>query len=259
MASMVRDYWPGARGAFALRVKLLATESGLDLFSTPQGQVWAVHGEETLGFLEWEQWRDIYEPSGHEVRPGDIVLDCGANVGTFTKKALSRGAALVVAIEPAPQTLNALRRNLEADAQAGRVIVYPKGVWDRDAELEMTVNQVNQGANSLILGPRGPVWSKVRVPLTTIDSIVAELRLPHVDFIKMDIEGAEKQALTGARETIRRFHPRMSISSEHLRDDPTAIPALVNSIEPGYRYQGCDCVPEGWGLRPEVLAFDPGV
>src|SRR6266699_3485688 len=74
--------------------------------------------------------------AGHEVRQGDIVLDCGANIGVFTRKAPSRGAALVVAIEPAPQTLNALRRNFDTEIRQGRVIAYPKGLWDHDAEME---------------------------------------------------------------------------------------------------------------------------
>ena len=99
--------------------------------------------------------------------------------------------------------------------------------------------------------------SKIRVPLTTIDKIVAELKLAHVDFIKMDIEGAEKQAIKGAENTIRRFRPRMSLSSEHLDDDLTAIPALIHSIDPNYTHRGCDCDTEPKRTRALVLAFDP--
>ena len=231
------------------------TEAGLDLWNTPQASIWTVHGDKDLPFLISEQERDIYEPPGHEVRRGDVVLDCGANIGVFVQKALSRGAGLVVAIEPSPKTLEALRRNFASEIQAKRVIVYPKGVWDHDCTLDLKLDQTNAGGDSLVLGEVSA--PSVRVPLTTIDKLVVELGLPRVDFIKMDIEGAEKPALRGASATIKRFLPRMSISSEHLDDDATAIPSLVRSIEPSYTVRGCDCVKQNfWTARPLVLAFD---
>ena len=232
------------------------TDGGLDLWKTAQGPIWTVHGDATLPFLLREQQLDIYEPQGHEVHRNDIVLDCGANIGVFTRKALSRGAQLVVAVEPSPQTLNALRRNFEAEIREGRVIVYAKGVWDRETELELSQDTGNAGADSVV-NLQGPSISKVRVPLTTIDKIVAELNLPRVDFIKMDIEGSEKPALKGGENTIRRFRPRMSISIEHLADDFTAIPALVHSIEPSYAATGCDCALEHNRVKALVMAFDP--
>jgi FkbM family methyltransferase len=226
------------------------------LLKTPQGPIWTVHGDKILPFLMSEQLRDIYEPKQHEVRKGDIVLDCGANIGVFTRKALSRGASLVVAIEPAPQTLSAFRRNFETEIREGRVIAYAKGVWDHDGELELSLDAANQANNSLVMRREAAV-PKVRVPLTTIDKIVAELKLPHVDFIKMDIEGAEKPALKGAENTIKRFRPRMSVSTEHLEDDFTAIPALVHSIEPNYTHKACDCIVTVKSIRALVMAFDP--
>jgi FkbM family methyltransferase len=232
------------------------TESGLDLWETPRGKWWTVHGDNALQFLMDEQLEDIYEPPGHEIRKGDIVLDCGANIGIFTRTALSRGASLVVAIEPSPQTLNAFRRNFDTEIREGRVVVYPKGVWDHDAEMELSVDEEFQARDTLVL-PQGRPVPKIRVPLTTIDKLVTELKLPRVDFIKMDIEGAEKQAIKGAGNTIKRFRPRMSLSSEHLEDDFTAIPALVHSIEPNYTHTGCDCFITQRRIKATVLAFDP--
>jgi FkbM family methyltransferase len=245
-----------AAPALVSKLTLERTEAGLDLWNTPQGPIWTVHGTTILPFLMAEQLRDIYEPKGHEVRRGDIVLDCGANIGVFTRKALSRGAGLVVAIEPAPQTLAAFRRNFETEIREGRVVVYPKGVWDHDAEMELSLDEGNPGGNTVVMSQEAAA-PKVRVPLTTIDKIVAELKLPRVDFIKMDIEGAEKPALKGAENTIQRFRPRMSVSMEHLADDSTAIPRLVHSIEPNYSHQGCDCMATRKGIKALVVAFDP--
>ena len=70
------------------------------------------------------------------VRPGDVVLDCGANVGVYTRHALEAGARLVVAIDPAPENIECLRRNFSEEIKAGRVVVYPKGVWDKDEVLQ---------------------------------------------------------------------------------------------------------------------------
>jgi len=238
--------------------KLVRTESGLDLWQTPEGDIWTVRRDVFLPFMMVEQFMDVYEPPGHGIQPGDIVLDCGANIGIFTKKALARGAKQVISVEPSPPTLEAFRRNFAAEISSGRVIVVPKGVWNQDGELELSLTDNNGALNSLVMN-RPAASHKVRVPLTTIDKIVADLGIQRIDFIKMDIEGSEKPALTGGRETIRRFRPRMSISSEHLADDFTAIPALVNSIDPGYKVRGCDCVNQraGQSFKAQVLAFDP--
>ena len=56
------------------------------------------------------------------------MLDCGANVGVFAASALARGAAKVIAIEPSPQNLEALKTNLKEQIGAGPAVVCPKGV-----------------------------------------------------------------------------------------------------------------------------------
>jgi FkbM family methyltransferase len=256
LGELLREVHSAEAASSVATPTLERTEDGLDLWKTPQEETWTVHGDTILRFLMHEQLRDIYELPGHEIRKGDVVLDVGANIGMFTRTALARGASLVVAIEPAPRTLNAFRRNLEKEIREGRVVVYPKGAWDHDGEMELSVNEVNQANNTLVL-PRTTSMPTIRVPLTTIDKIVAELKLPRVDFIKMDIEGAEKPAIKGAENTIKRFRPRMSLSTEHLADDFAAIPALVHSIEPNYTQRGCDCEAGQKRLKALVMAFDP--
>ena len=84
------------------------------------------------------------------------------------------------------------------------------------------------------------------MPLTTIDRIVAELDLPRVDYIKLDIEGAESNAIRGASKTLEKFRPRMAIASYHNDDDLEVIPATVLGFQP--QYQWClSGVGAGWG------------
>jgi FkbM family methyltransferase len=227
--------------------------AGLDRWETPRGRFWVPGGDTILPQLLYEQEIRIYGAGERGVRKGDVVLDCGANIGTFTRTALTDGARLVVAIEPAPKTLECLRRNLAPEIAEGRVIIYPKGVWDRDDFLELAVDDHNAGSNSLVIGLERK--QSVRVPLTTIDRLVAELKLPRVDLIKMDIEGAEKPALNGARGTLARFKPRLSIAAEHLPDDPERIPQVVRGISSGYKVQPGACQDYVERVRPEVLYF----
>ena len=233
--------------------------SGFELVDTPRGQYWNSRHEPLMGFLLAEQETQIYGDPLHGVRPGDIVLDCGADIGVFTRTALFRGAKTVVAIEPAPASVAALRRTFEREIADGRVIVYPKGVWDKDDMLDLEISDggTMSGSSFVAHDQRRP--TKVRVPLTTIDKMVAELQLPRVDFIKMDIEGSEKPALRGGAETIRKFHPRMALSTEHLPDDSVAIPRTVNTIWAGYAYQPTDasCKDEFLSITSNVLLFRP--
>jgi FkbM family methyltransferase len=225
---------------------------GIELWDTPRGRIWSPAGDQIIPYILAEQEMRIYGSALRGVRKGDVILDCGANLGLFTRTALASGAALVVAIEPAPVTLECLRRNMAAEIAQGRVVVYPKGVWDHDDVLKMYVDQTNAGSNSFLLDQNRPY---VRLPVTTIDNIVAELKVTKVDFIKMDIEGSEKWALRGAHDTLLRYMPRMAISTEHLADDAVAIPALVHSLDPRYRAEASDCLDFGLSVRPQVVFF----
>jgi FkbM family methyltransferase len=228
--------------------------NGFELVATPMGQYWTQPHDRFLKFTLGEEKLEIYDGDEVAVRPGDVVLDCGANVGVFTRTALNRGARLVVSIEPAPATVECLRRNFEREINERRVIVVPKGVWDHPDVLDLALgDDGNSTGDSFVLGK--DQRSKVRVPLTTIDILVTELGLPRVDFIKMDIEGAEKQALRGATETIRKYVPRMAIASEHLPDDVTAIPSVVASIRAGYGVRSSSCKDAFLQIKPEVLLF----
>lgn len=231
-------------------------ETGLELWETPQGTFWVISENETrwLFLFLAEQATDIYRSEKSGVRPGDIVLDCGAHYGLFTRNAIRSGASKVIAIEPAPLTLECFRRNLADEIADGRVVVYPKGVWDKDELLELTVNHHESGANSFVVHRDDDTPVGV-LPLTTIDKIVTELKLPRVDFIKMDIEGAERKALAGATETLKQYRPRMSICTYHLPDDPEVIPQVALAAQPDYKTECGVCTDWGSRIRQDVLHF----
>jgi FkbM family methyltransferase len=186
------------------------------------------------------------------VRAGDIVLDCGAHVGTFVSDALSRGAGRVVAIDPAPHAVECLRRNFPAEIASGRVVVVPKGIWDSVGTLRFFLNGNSDAADSFVV--HGPRSQPVEVPTTSVDALVAELGLARVDFIKTDIKGATARFLAGARQTITRFHPRLALSTEEPPEDDAAIEALVRKMAP-YEVLCGRCFLLEDQIRVDVLLF----
>lgn len=229
--------------------------AGYHLWETPRGRFWMPAGSDyVLPFNLAEQARKIYGTGPTAVKPGDVVLDCGANVGVYVRDALDAGAKLVVAIEPAPENVECLRRNFAAEAAAGRVVVYPKGVWNKDDFLSLNVDPTNSAADSFLIQREGS-RTVHKVPLTTIDKLVAELKLDRIDLIKMDIEGAEPNALEGAAETLKRFKPRLTISAYHAPDHPRLIPEKIRSLRADYQMECGPCAEANWGVRPDILYF----
>ena len=229
--------------------------AGFHLWETALGAYWVpAASDNALQYDLGEQMRDIYGKGPTGVHQGDVVLDCGANVGVFTKKAIALGARLVVAIEPAPENLECLRRNLATEIAGGRVILYPKGVWDREDVLTMHIDRENSAADSFVRKLAGDQFTEQKLPVTTVDHLVRELKLPEVNFIKMDIEGSEQKALAGARDTIARFRPRMAICTYHMPDDPVNVPKIVGQAKSDYRTE-CQCLLERSQVISQVIHF----
>jgi FkbM family methyltransferase len=230
--------------------KIVRKDGLYSLWSTPNGEFWMPTASgDALVYDLGEQKRNIY---GTRIRPGDIVLDAGANVGVFTRMALWAGAAKVIAIEPAPENLECLRRNFAAEIADGRVLLYPKGIWDKDDVLKLRVDPADSAEDTFVREIKNAQY--VEAPLTTVDKLVAELRLPKVDFIKMDIEGAEQKAVAGAKNTIARFRPRMALCIYHVKGDEAMVPKLVREAVSDYTVtKTCLCAQDR--IQPEVAFF----
>ena len=108
--------------------KKIAEDPPYVQWETPDGNYWIParkHGAFALPFNIAEEEVGLYTAGAVRIKEGDIVLDCGANVGVYTRRALKQGARIVVAIEPAPQNIEVLKRNFSSKIEQRRVIVYP--------------------------------------------------------------------------------------------------------------------------------------
>ncbi|MEN6536633.1 MAG: FkbM family methyltransferase, partial [Bryobacteraceae bacterium] len=159
-----------AAARIQMQCRMSKRDGGLELWSTPHGEYWAPSGRDmALGDMLAQEESDIYRFQ-EMVRPGDVVIDCGAWIGTTVRQALKRGARKVVAVEPTPETVECLRRTFAAEIASGRVIVCPKGIWDVEMVLTLYENG-NSGAANSFNGYRDNSTG-VSIPVTTIDRLV---------------------------------------------------------------------------------------
>ncbi len=222
----------------------------LDLWMTPHGDYWTPTAPAMMiATLLAQQERGIYGSGAWGVQAGDTVIDCGAHVGVFARKALDMGAALVVAVEPGPQAVECLRLNFAAEIENGRVIVVPKGIWSEEDTLPLFDNGNSGAANSFVRGAGAP---SVTIPVTTIDALKAELNLDRIDFIKMDIKGATIRGIQGAVETIQNDRPGLALSTEEGEDSDAVLQAAL-SIRKDYSVQYGPCLTIANTIFTDVL------
>lgn len=237
--------------------RLISEDScGLQLWETRYGKYWIPAGNNSvLIALLGQQEADIYAHHYARVVPGDIVLDCGAHVGLFTRKAILAGAKLVVAVEPSPKNLECLRRNLDEEIRAGIALIFAGGVWNESGSLTLSSFDSNTAADSFVFGADTESRS-YQARVVTIDELVSEIGLRRVDFIKMDIKGATMKALEGSRQTLSRWKPRMAISTEEEPDDPQRIISFVFDLALNYQARcGICSLRKGANVFPLVVFF----
>lgn len=170
-----------------------------------------------------------------EVVDGDTVIDAGGCYGDtalyFAHKAGDVGR--VFSFEFMPDNINVFERNLELNqALAERIEIVPNPLWSVSGQ-KLYVEGVGPGTH-ITTNPKAADAQQVET--LTIDDLAESKQLARVDFIKMDIEGAELEALKGAEETIRRYRPKLAISVYHRLPDFWEISQWIDSLGLGYRF-----------------------
>jgi FkbM family methyltransferase len=161
--------------------------------------------------------------------PGDYVIDAGGCLGdTALAFASVIGAeGRVYSFEPMPNLRDVFVGNAcRNPSLLPRMELFDRALFDVSGTV-LSFADLGAGSRPQHGGP-------VQVQTIAIDDFVRDYRVPKVDFIKMDIEGSEREALRGAAETIRRFKPKLAISAYHRPDDLLVLPALIKEIEPSY-------------------------
>ncbi len=157
---------------------------------------------------------------------GAVCLDLASFVGTVAVWWAKQGVN-VIAVEPIPRTRDTLYRNIELNQVTDRITVIPKAFGNQVGQLRMASGDANSHINE---------DGDCLVDATTIDAELLPV-LKRLDVIKLDVEGAECDVIDGAKDTIRRFKPRLVIEvHSHLPGCEANGSSLTRQFaELGYR------------------------
>jgi len=172
-----------------------------------------------------------------KAKEGDYVIDGGGGWGDtalyFAHRVGSKGAVHV--FEFNPDNLAILNKNVNLNPELlKRIDIVPRALWNTSNEVIKYSD--NGPGTSLAQSTGNNVKGSLQVTTLAIDDFVRERELPKVDFIKMDIEGAELNALKGAEETLRQFRPNLAISIYHRDVDFVDIPEYLKNLDLQYEF-----------------------
>lgn len=153
----------------------------------------------------------------------EVFVDGGSYDGesavNFLKWCKSRGG--IYAWEPDRNSIHKCKQLFEE--QDMNVELIPKGLWSKAGVLRFR----SQGRGGSITAN-----GEMSVEVESIDYFVKE----PVTFIKLDVEGAEYQALLGAEHTIASYKPKLAICTYHKLEDIWELPSLIHEMNPEYRF-----------------------
>jgi FkbM family methyltransferase len=172
-----------------------------------------------------------YESGFISCGDNEIFVDGGAYTGDTASAFMEKNVKWerIYSFEPDPKNYEKAILSLQKYAN---VELVQKGLWREDTELSFASNSANMAGSSFVIGAND---SKTRVPVTSLDAFFADkAALP--TFIKLDIEGAEKEALLGAQEIIRQNKPKLAVCAYHKPEDIYELPQTILNIRDDYRF-----------------------
>ncbi|MCK6581044.1 MAG: FkbM family methyltransferase [Anaerolineae bacterium] len=158
------------------------------------------------------------------------VLDLGACEGFFSLLAAELGARHIYAVEPVKALSDGLRRTVSIQKTPEKFTLMAAAVASQEGEQRLNTQTAEVWNSTLASG--GDV-----VHVTTLDALAQTYDLGGNGVIKMDIEGAEMDALTGGKLLLARHKPRLAIAVYHAYDNARLCRDIIQSANPDYQVQ----------------------
>lgn len=163
-------------------------------------------GPGKLGYLLGTNEQAVQNRIAAELSTGDVFYDIGANVGFFTLLAarLVGEGGVVVAFEPVPESAAAIRRNVAANGFTN-VLVREQAAFSRTGTATLEVPDDQVGA--LLTSDAHEGTRSITVEVVAVDELVETATIPPPDLVKLDVEGAEVDVLSGMRGVLTSAEP----------------------------------------------------
>lgn len=184
--------------------------------------------------VKYGNFEGPYETENVKLQAGDIVIDAGANMGVFSVLAADAGTT-VYAFEPQPSVHELLEANAKLNSFADKINLVKFGLSDKKCTVDFFEDFSQFTSSGMVMSVENRQGKTYKIDCVSLDEWVRENNIPRVDFIKADIEGAERLMLDGAKETLRKFKPRLAICTYHLPDDPKVLREKILSANPDYK------------------------
>lgn len=220
------------------------------LAGSPSGRSWArVPGGEVLASLDDYVGRAAFYVGDLDrkltmvcrrlLRPGDTVLDIGANIGLVSLLAsrLVGPQGRVHAFEPNPKMQDALTQMIQRNA-LGNVALHRFALGEQDGELELTIPQGNAGAASLVRTYGNLPSEHCKVPVHRLDDVLERVGLDAMRLVKIDVEGFEPEVFRGAPRLLsnQRADAILFEFNERGGGQPAEQPIFQLLMDAGYRF-----------------------
>lgn len=143
-------------------------------------------------------------------KPGAVIIDIGAHIGLFSVIAsqVTGENGKVYAFEPAPSTYQLLQKTLTINHNESVIETFQRAVGRGTGKITFFVSDgLADNGNSLVNYKDDRPLHGIDVEVTSVDAFIKEKNLRRLDFIKIDVEGAEYDTLRGASETLQSLRP----------------------------------------------------
>jgi FkbM family methyltransferase len=168
-------------------------------------------------------------------KPGDVLLDIGANIGYVSACFLQKvPQSKAIAVEPQPQIIDLLQSNLKPFGHE-RYKVFPVALSDLDSSGWMEICDLNRGASKVVHERNSHT---VEIQLWSAKHLFASLEDEKIDLVKIDVEGHEETVLKACQPALNRLRPRAIFFEDHTRSSAPdgSIGRIFRSI--GYQVLG---------------------
>ncbi|MEP7236261.1 MAG: FkbM family methyltransferase [Ferruginibacter sp.] len=182
---------------------------------------------------------DNFEFLAKSCKPGAVIIDIGAHIGVFSAIAaqVTGKTGKVYSFEPAPTTYALLQKTMVINHEEQFVETFQKAVGKESGKITFFISDGQaDNSNSLVNYKEDRAIHGIDVEVTSIDNFVSEKKITKLDFIKIDVEGAEYDTLRGAADTFKNLKP-VCIVAIH----PEPIAAKGDKLEDIYDFiVGCN-------------------